>query len=62
VSDWLSAVGCKLVEELLGTLRVLNAPGHMHGLHAITESSYGWTITHKNLGCNGLEDKPGAWA
>jgi hypothetical protein len=48
------------VQKLLGTVRVLNAPGHMHGLHAITESNYGWTTTHRNLGCDGLEGKPGA--
>jgi hypothetical protein len=41
-------------EEMLGTLRVHTAPGHMHGLHSITESSYGWNITHRNPGCNGL--------
>jgi hypothetical protein len=31
----------KVVQELLGTLRDLNASDHIHGLHAITESTQG---------------------
>jgi hypothetical protein len=58
----MSAVGCNLWRSCRALLRVLSAPGHMHGLHAITESSHGWTITHRSLGCSGLESKPGAGA